>query len=631
MKEKYALLGFALFILISLMTHVGDICFTAHLCYWLHDTGQIVWMALITCLLVVPLLAVQLASYQLHALRLGGTRRGCDVGVIVWHTLQLGLVWRYCRLACCSRITISNKEVGHLFILQAAHAFFSTLLRLAMGTYLALSLGKDSGYTAEDLWPVLTAMVVMLVSAVWVLATFTTTKSVCCAMGPVVWSALPSKLLWKLGEVTSRMLVLCVFASSHRWWILLVVAVHLCLAIKLNMVENNLQGTQLKFWWDILLKPYSSLFCYFSAGIKRSRYGFPLYYTLTSVESIILLIMWLAFDKDTHLHLELTLVIILAYLTGLAAAVIYYNCYHRALQSESTSPQASSSKACPHHCSKCTINSCSRHRKPNKPWLSTIVQVKDNPGPHCCDMLPTAEYENCRQLSSVSGSSRLQIQGQGQRLARQILGEDVDFIWDDYDLKELPEGDAVDTLDAINVDELFHLPQTTLRGSGLDHGYYSGISSSSNEIGLMNGGISNDMELVTMCGAHCRRPVFGDDISLSVLSTVSSRVPMVNCTHCGHTMSLDSSSLYSATTNTSFSGSQLVYLPCHQPHSSAVTRPSGIWRQKPRHPTRHQSMPNRHYKGGKRSRQRTGQSNAGVINEDTACSSKRAPISDSEV
>lgn len=694
-ESKYSRLGLMLFFLTSVLTHLVELGLTTYVCYWLYDTGQTVWMALITGLLTVPLLAVQLMSYMLHSLRLAekkeGEKTGCDVVVVLWHVLQMGLVWRYCRLAYSARIsgmgssgancsnncsstpttatdttttTISNtttttksnnnssnnnnskkgsKELWEVLILRCSHVFSSTILILSAQTYLAVTLHKDTTYTATSLWPVFTSITTSLVSTSWVLATFKRTKNACCVVGAISWSGLAAKLIWRLGEVSARILILCLFASCHHWWLFLVLAFHVCSMVALNILDNVLLETGLVIWWDIFLKPLASIFCYFNAGFPKSKYGFALYYTLSSLESITLLILWLVYDSQRHLHLPLTLVVVILYLTSLVAAVVYYTCYHRKElhnnDTKTTSTVASNSDApCVHQCVKCRLRCCVRH-KMSRPYMATWVDIQDNPSPKFTDMLNQSEYESARRGQhpqnrtvyppdpTTSHSVRGHKVHTSNRIAKHILGEDVDFIWDDYDMQEIPEFDT-GTFDAVPMQdgcEEFALSQ--LYGLTVDNGYYSGVSSSYNDPKIDHGfPVDNTVSVLPsgprdLSSADISPGLPSDNLSVSVVSNVSSRVPILSCHHCGHTMSLDSSSLHSGTTAASFSSHLLPQVMAHAPRSP------GYWKQKKR-PARRRSMPNRHYKADG---QAIGQDNGGATCDSTAESEVWEPTSDSEV
>ena len=654
--RKYSSPGVVLFLLMSVVTHLADLVLTAYASYWLYDTGQTVWMALVTGFLTVPLLAVQLTSWQLHSMHSTASKKqltGCDVGVVLWHVIQLGIVWRCFRLAFSARELNGNgkknksdqsnsnsrwfKELRELLLLRCSLVFFSTLLVISLETYLILTLNAQSRYSGRTLWPLFASTAVSLMTTAWVLATFSYSH---CSVGSSGWPEVLIKCVWRLGEVAGRILVLCLFASCHRWWTFLVLAFHICTMMALNVLESILHGTDIRAWWDVFLKPYISLFCFFSAGFRKTKYGFALYYTVTSLESVTLLVLWLVYDTDVQLHLELTLVVTVSYTTGMVCAVIYYNCFHRT--EPDTSPRGKDAKNGVQPCVSCRTRLKSKSSGANqnmrhirRPYLpAQQLRVDDVTYPHCLDKLAPgvtghrmAHQPRVTHTTAKHSEGGCELQTSHPLVKHVHREEQVDFIWDDYDMKEIPEYDnramQITDGDVVELSQLYSV--------GVDNGYYSGISSSSNnDPQNCADGVQNDCELGRMATGsggglglhpqnnHLELPssFVSDNSSTGVISTVSSRVPILNCQHCGHTMSLDSSSLCSGTTVTSLA-------------SSRQGAARAVWRQKRKRTTRRSSMPNEHFRGGEQPQNL--QPDPAVTSENTAESSVWEPTSDSEV
>ena len=598
---NYSLWRLDLFLVVCVLSHLAEVAVNAYICYWLWQMNLTLWLAVLIGLLVVPLLVLQLASYQLHSVRAITSGKRCELSVVLWHVVLLGLVWRYWRLAFTSGVTVTRQEVREIFILRVAHAFFSTMLVASLQTVVVLEYRGTPLADTHHIWPVMVAVIICVLSACWSVASYRKPQHVCCVAGAFAWTPVIFRLVWRLGEVCSRILAICLFTRCHQWWVLLVVVLHCISVAGLHVLENIQHQTKQVVWRDIFLAPYFSVFCHFNMREKRSKYGTVLYYVITILESAALVFLWIYSDTDGELHIPLSIIVCGMYMVGVVTAVLYYNFYHPKSPTPPSVAVIEGDSACLHQCINCRLNLCvPQDVKLYRPYLTTWVSVTDNTHPQYTDVFTASEDDSSNKRLPIRKLKKMQCKHgvpHGHDHLKRISSarEFEELAWDDYDLQIQDTGSGQEKpvcVDKRGRKVMYPIEPWLATGVHVDHGYYSGISSSSHEVPTSPGSPSSPGTSQTAV------PHAGvDNIALQIdtsddtahdittssvtLSTVSSRAPMLSCGRCGHNnaVPVDDGSIFSTATSTSLST-----LP-----QKGIT--SKKRRKDRRHGARHKSMP----------------------------------------
>ena len=484
--------GFAMFLIISLLTLVAEQGMTSYLAYLLYQSGHLAWFALTAGLLVVASVAVQLTSYQWQARADVGGRARCTSAIAVAaHVLQCGMAWRYGRLTLSRRIAITRQELWEMFALRTFTALANTLPQLLAQVYLLLQ--SLSGTLTDVPTSLIGATVATsLTSACWALATYRKPDDYCCVIGAVPsLDAVAVRMCWRLGELTARLLTLALFATVHGYWVFLVVGLHWGSMLSLCLVDRLVIRRQATGVTDVAVTSYVYVFCYLTMTSRPTRLVRVLYHVTAVLETGTLLLLWLLADTMlSSRHVVVSLLVAGAYTTGSVMAVLYYNCCH---QSRPSSPPHARhpTDTCIHQCINCRLSCCNKHdRKMQRPHVATWVNVlhaqaqydiasrraggirtcgrRETGGPAPAAVTPwcptSGEQTNDRFLQKHLGT-------------RELMQTGPEFLWDDYDL-QLPPSNPNTLRVKSQPRSPGGAPTANRIAAVADLGYHSGISTS---------------------------------------------------------------------------------------------------------------------------------------------------------
>ena len=505
--------SYGVFLIISVLTYFTEISLNCVLAYYLWIEEQLVWFALLLCLIIVPCIAVQLVSYHKQTTH---SKRTCawEVPVVFLHIFQLALPWRYGRLFLSHRISLTSKEIWEIFLLRTLHTFFSSLPVFVIQVYLILA--QLDGFDPKVKWYLVTSASTSIFSIAWILATYQKYQEYCCVIGLIPpWTAILIKLIWRIGELFSRILTVGLFAVAHGYWVFLVIGFHWLTMLLVLIVDRVLQisdkDKNLKSLAHLLLKSYIYVFTHLNITSRKAKYGFVFFYIICCLESVALLTLWILYEKKSEYHIPFGVAVAGGYALALIFALIYYNCFHKAKGKHS---QSMDHRICQHQCADCRLDHCDSQisgSSSSKPWL----QVTSNPNPQFFDMLQSHDCNSDRSSELIVGNGvapaaktkmlTLDARTLNERSpARSGHYSDTQnsgiLEWDDYDLqiRETPEGASMQDRDS----QVKESPRSSTNSKGphsrqtsiadqdtievldsprgtLDQGYFSGISASS--------------------------------------------------------------------------------------------------------------------------------------------------------
>ena len=306
----------ALFVLLSLLTHLAELALSALLAYALYrdDTHRHVFFALTAGLLIIPLVTLQLLSALFLLRRRGDSMTGREVALMaVLHVLQLGFVWRHLAVLRERDPHLKRSDLSELFVLRLTFTFAAGFPLLLIQLYLLVTgaeltwsstatatASSSSPSSSSSTWVAYAALVASVLSTTWAVASFRRPLEALGADCLVpAWPASLFRLLWRGGEIVARVISLTLFASLYRHWLFLVLGGHwlvtlCCLSLPQLASAGQWQGTPLAQRVAFcVLTSYSYVFCYVDFWSARSAVWYALYYVIMFLENATLSIVWL--------------------------------------------------------------------------------------------------------------------------------------------------------------------------------------------------------------------------------------------------------------------------------------------------------------------------------------------------
>jgi hypothetical protein len=142
----------------------------------------------------------------------------CKVlGTALLHVFQLGFVWRHIRLITEDEIKWKKRDLADLCILRMFYTFSASLPIFGMQVYLIINNNSFD-------WLIISATTTTLVAIGWALASYRRQNEAELSEGTVLtWPGTIFRLIWRFGEVISRIISLIVFATLYKSWIFMVI------------------------------------------------------------------------------------------------------------------------------------------------------------------------------------------------------------------------------------------------------------------------------------------------------------------------------------------------------------------------------------------------------------------------
>lgn len=276
----------------------------------------------------------------------GGWIVGC---VLVLHSMQVGVLWRYFKLFIPVDLAYVKHEVRELCVLRLIHAFCEAAPMLLLQLYL-LSTGitreneskegteGESGGKLAELTAVSAGM--SLWSVCWAVASFSKGAARLRNLERLVltWLGVLAQLAWRLGTVSARVGALVAYASLYGGqWLLVVLALHwLSMLTWLLLTPDGLfhGGERLplprKAFLATLLA-FVYVFAYVNLHETNHRQKMVIFYTVMFLENSLLVGVWAAGVHRSTFHphpITLALTLLALFFGGLFFMALYYRFFH---------------------------------------------------------------------------------------------------------------------------------------------------------------------------------------------------------------------------------------------------------------------------------------------------------------
>ena len=396
MRHRCGTACFLIFLLFCLLTFLAETVLQIYLVVEFYRAGLHVWFALAVGFLLAAWVASQLVSSLWLKTQPEGHAKALAV---LSHIFGFAVLWRYGRLLISSLDT--KQDLSEISKLRLFLSFVSSLPIVLLETYLILNYPPEVLPAKELLYA---AMACSMASSCWSLATHRKRPKDYHFLDTLIsWPGTVFRIIWRLCELTSRILVLALFAGLHSFWILLVLGLHWLTMFTWSLTEHIVftsTGITLKAFKNALISSYIYVFCYVNMNQRKSRLRFILFYLIMLVENTILMVLWFLFDGRISLHVPMAIVIGSAHLLALISAVLYYNCFH---VKSAQVVQRGAEVMYMQPCVDCDPSCCNKNGRISQSAFNTAwwIEVKENTdhNPNSYDMLLPSELNQQQTLA----------------------------------------------------------------------------------------------------------------------------------------------------------------------------------------------------------------------------------------
>lgn len=360
---------FTLFIVISLFTHVSEVFLNAVYIFYVYtDKVNPEWTATTLGFLLLPMVVTQLFSALLHLQwraaqsKDGVGRMQSIIPVALLHVVQLGFVWRHLRILNERNPVHRKKFLVDVLLLRLVFAFTSSLPLLLLQTHYILTHRPYHGVQ-------LAAMLVCLLSTSWALASFRRQHEFCDIDKVILtWPGTIFRWLWRMGEVTARILSLAVFATAYHYWTFLVLGLHwatmlVCIWAAILGTVHRKDFSRASHAVICVAIGYVYTFAHLNFSNHRARCRYVTYYSIIFLETCVLVATWLLSNTSWRTNIisyYLVAVIGSAFLLSIISMSVYYGCFHIPI---SRVPKGNSDVCVHDGCINCKLSLCAKHSK----------------------------------------------------------------------------------------------------------------------------------------------------------------------------------------------------------------------------------------------------------------------------
>lgn len=329
MAQEFLPLCDVLFNIISLASYFCDIVFDVVTVYTLYVTGQLAWFILSLSCIMLSLLISQLLSLKWYFHRSSGKDFKLSIVAFV-HLLQFGVLWRYFKLFLPVDLSVVKNEVRDLCMLRLIHAFCEAAPMLLIQLYLIWLKSSSSEVTDLNL----VSTVLSLFSVCWALASFSKNvrrrnihKLV------LTWLGVIFQFFWRLGTVSSRVVVLTVYATLYHYWVFLVIFLHwltmfLWLISPKNVFHGEAISIKKKTMYSMLIA-FVYIFCYINLQEINAQQKMLAFYITMFLENSLLMAVFLFLRAKSAWFLGTSIIAAWGgFLIGIIFMVLYYKFFH---------------------------------------------------------------------------------------------------------------------------------------------------------------------------------------------------------------------------------------------------------------------------------------------------------------
>ncbi|GFR82269.1 XK-related protein [Elysia marginata] len=326
---------FVVFVVVSLLTHLLELAASGLLCHVImkQDDLRSPWFSVAAGLLIIPMVAVQLASAVFLLRRRGETATGCETTTTaVLHILQLGFISRHFAVLQEAPLASKRAEVSEMLLLRLAFSFTSGCTLCLLQVYLILRGSHDASWA----WAVGLSGAVTLFCVTWALATYRRVlPEAGLDLGLVTWPGTPLKMLWRAGEVLTRLLALGLFASLYTHWIFLVLGLHWAAMLACVCVPamTSLDWRSIGCFRRVaicLMTSFAYIFAFLNTSADNAVFRYTFFYVMLFLENTTLVAVWLVQSSSSELSRNSLFVIVaaIAFITSIIAMIIYHKFFH---------------------------------------------------------------------------------------------------------------------------------------------------------------------------------------------------------------------------------------------------------------------------------------------------------------
>ncbi|XP_054717870.1 uncharacterized protein LOC129227348 [Uloborus diversus] len=357
MAQEFLPLCDVLFNIISLASYFCDIVFDVVTIYTLYVKEELAWFVLSLSCIMLSLLISQLLSLKWYFHRNSGKDFKLSVVAFV-HLIQFGVLWRYFKLFLPVDLGVVKNEVRDLCMLRLIHAFCEAAPMLLIQLYLVWT--KPSSAEVTDLN--LVSTVLSLFSVCWALASFSKNvrrrnihKLV------LTWLGVIFQFFWRLGTVSSRVVILTVYATLYHYWVFVVIALHwLTMFLWLISPKNVFHGESIslkkKTMYSMLIA-FVYIFCYINLQEINAQQKMVAFYVTMFLENSLLMAVFLFLKGNAEWYHNTAICIAWGgFLVGMLFMVLYYKFFHIQHLKHSLTPSDVES-----HCADCMTDTCDNH------------------------------------------------------------------------------------------------------------------------------------------------------------------------------------------------------------------------------------------------------------------------------
>ena len=374
---------FGIFLTISLLLYVGEMILNSIYMYQVFaDEVRRPWFTFMVGFLLLPTVLVQLVSAVLLLAKRGDNLTPCrSFGIAVLHILQLGFFWRHISLFREEDPTWKAKDLADLSLLQMLHTFTSMLPLLLIQSFMILHYDVTDGMS-------LATTTLTFAASCWYIASFRRHHHGGSIEDIVItWPGTIFRLLWRAGELLSRIISLTVFTSIYYYWLFLILGLHgltmlvcLCTSVLGMFEKSGLSKCNKVFLGLIVAYMYS--FCFINTCPENTVFRYTLFYIVMFLENVVLIAVWyIRADQSDGGTKVNTIVFIstIAFFIGVISLIVYYKFFHVGSTSETEKSHACDKDGC----INCRLSLCSKHNiKLQRPfsagWISQYQQALFN-------------------------------------------------------------------------------------------------------------------------------------------------------------------------------------------------------------------------------------------------------------
>lgn len=139
---------------------------------------------------------------------------------------------------------------------------------------------------------------------------------------------------WRLFEVLSRVLALCMFAIQFTYWVFVATSVHWLLmtgwfACQRVGQEKMFHHGCLDFGFNMVCGAVS-IFCFFNVKDGHTRFRCLAYYVIVYLENAAFIFLWFFLTRDlgAWFHFPALFAVLLGFFVGIAFQMTYYVLFH---------------------------------------------------------------------------------------------------------------------------------------------------------------------------------------------------------------------------------------------------------------------------------------------------------------